>query len=115
MKTRNDASKTTSEVDGKNRIEEQFISSHAFHQTAGERVREITAREQFKPRILDSFDPTTQEVYRELPSTQKFIHKQLGQEKRVLIHSYHTNQRGQEQGFSSRSHVARTKPNLAGQ
>jgi hypothetical protein len=30
-------------------------------------------------------------------STQKFIHKQPGREKRVLIRSYQTNQSGQEQ------------------
>jgi hypothetical protein len=42
----------------KNRIEEQFISSQAFHRTPGERVQKITAEEQFKPRALESFNPT---------------------------------------------------------
>jgi hypothetical protein len=68
-KTRSGASKITCEIDNKNRIEEQFISSQSFHQTPGGRVREITAKEQFKPRILESFVPTTQELYRHLPGT----------------------------------------------
>jgi hypothetical protein len=48
-KTRNSASKTTCEIDHKNRIEEQFISSQVFHQTPGGRVREITVGERFEP------------------------------------------------------------------
>jgi hypothetical protein len=62
---RNGASKTTCEIDDKNRLEKQFISSQAFHRTPGGRVREITTGEQFKPRNLESFDPTTQELYRD--------------------------------------------------
>jgi hypothetical protein len=49
------------EIDEKNRIEEQFISSQAFYRTPGGRVREITAGEQFEPRTLESFDLATQE------------------------------------------------------
>jgi hypothetical protein len=56
-----DAGKTTCEIDGKNQIKEQFISSHAFHQTPSGRIREISTGEQFEPRNLESFDPTTQE------------------------------------------------------
>jgi hypothetical protein len=63
--TRNGASKTTCKINDKNRLEKQFISSQSFHRTPGGRVRETTAREQFKPRILESFDPTTQESYRD--------------------------------------------------
>jgi hypothetical protein len=53
-----------SEIDDKNRIEEQFISLQTFHRTPGGRVREITVREQFEPRILESFDTVTQESHR---------------------------------------------------
>jgi hypothetical protein len=57
-----------SEIDDKNRIEKQFISSQAFHRTPGGRVREITAGEQFKLRTLESFDSATQESYRGSPA-----------------------------------------------
>jgi hypothetical protein len=66
-------SQNTSEIDDKNRIKEQFISSQAFHRITGGRVREIIAEEQFEPRILESFDPTTQEPNRLHPAT---IHTQ---------------------------------------
>jgi hypothetical protein len=72
--TRIGASKTTCKIDDKNRIEEQFISSHAFHRTSGGRVQEITAGKRFEPRILESFDPVTQELYQHLPAT---IHKEI--------------------------------------
>jgi hypothetical protein len=58
---RNNAGTTTCENDDKNRIEEQFIYSYAFHRTPGGRVGEITTTEQFEPRTLKSFDPVTQE------------------------------------------------------
>jgi hypothetical protein len=51
----------------KNRIEEQFISLQAFHQTPGGRVQKIITEGRFEPRILESFDPVTQEIYRLLP------------------------------------------------
>jgi hypothetical protein len=57
--TRIDAGKTTSEIDNKNQIEEQFISSAAFLRTSGGHVREITAEVQFRLRIIESFDPAT--------------------------------------------------------
>jgi hypothetical protein len=41
----------------KTRLEEQFISSQAFHRTTGGRVRETTAGERFRPRIFETFDP----------------------------------------------------------
>jgi hypothetical protein len=50
--TQNSASKTTSKINDKNQREEQFISSQAFHRTLGERVRETTAGQQFKPRAF---------------------------------------------------------------
>jgi hypothetical protein len=64
---------TTSEIDDKNRIEEQFISSQVFHRTLGGRVQKTTAGEKFEPRNLESFNPVTQELYRFLPAT---IHTQ---------------------------------------
>jgi hypothetical protein len=67
MKTRNGASKTTSEIDDKNQIEEQFISSQSFHRTPDGRVRKITVEVQFEPRNLESFDPVTQELYQTSP------------------------------------------------
>jgi hypothetical protein len=60
VETRNSASKTTCDIEDKNQIEEQFISSQSFHRTLGERVREITVGKRFEPRILESFDPITQ-------------------------------------------------------
>jgi hypothetical protein len=60
---RNGASKTTSEIDDENWIEKQFLSSQAFHGTPDGRVQEITAAEQFEPRILEYFVPVTQESY----------------------------------------------------
>jgi hypothetical protein len=71
--THNSASESTCKIDDKNRIEEQFISSQAFHRTPGGRVRETTVGEQFKPRILETFDPVTQEIYWLHPAT---IHTQ---------------------------------------
>jgi hypothetical protein len=68
METRNGASKTTREIDDKNRFEKQFISSQAFHRTPGRRVRETTAGERFEPRILESLDPVTQESNRLQPA-----------------------------------------------
>jgi hypothetical protein len=67
-----------SEIDDKNRIKEQFISSQAFHRTPGGHIQEITARERFEPRILKSFDPVTQELYRLLPA---MMHTQKHKEK----------------------------------
>jgi hypothetical protein len=58
--TRNSAGKTTSEIDDKNQIEEQFISSQAFHRTFGGRVQKTTVEDQFEPQNLESFDPVTQ-------------------------------------------------------
>jgi hypothetical protein len=72
-KTQIDVSRNTCKIDNKNQIEQQFISSQAFHRTSGGRVREITVGEQFEPKILESFDPATQELYRLFPVT---IHKQ---------------------------------------
>jgi hypothetical protein len=67
-------------IDNKNQIEEQFTSSHAFHRTPAGRVQEITAEEQFEPRILESFDSVTPELYRHLPAT---IHPQQHNTKRI--------------------------------
>jgi hypothetical protein len=62
-KTRNGASKITSEIDNKNQIEKQFMSSQVFYRTRSERVQKITVEEQFKSQNLESFDPITQEIY----------------------------------------------------
>jgi hypothetical protein len=40
---RNGASKITCEIDDKNQLEKQFISTQLFHRTIGERVQETTA------------------------------------------------------------------------
>jgi hypothetical protein len=64
-------------IDDKNWIKEQIISSQAFHRTPGERVREITAGERFEPRILKSFNPVTQELYRHHPATVHSQHEQF--------------------------------------
>jgi hypothetical protein len=45
VKTQNGASKTMSEIDDKNWVEEQFVSSHAFHRTSGERVQKTIVGE----------------------------------------------------------------------
>jgi hypothetical protein len=71
--TRNGARKTTCEIDDKNWIKKQFISSQTFHRTPDERVRKTTAEEQFEPQNLESFDPATQKLYRFHPTT---IHTQ---------------------------------------
>jgi phosphotransferase system IIB component len=59
--TRHNAGKNTCEIDDENQINEQYISSQEFHQTASGRVQKIIVGEQFKPRILGSFDPVTQD------------------------------------------------------
>jgi hypothetical protein len=75
METWNGASKTTCEIDDKNRLIKQIISSQAFHRTAGGRVQETTAEEQFRLENLESFDPVAQERYRGLPTTIHTQHK----------------------------------------
>jgi hypothetical protein len=59
--TLNGAQKNPFEIDDKIRIEEQFISSQAFHRTPGGHVWETTVGERFEPRNLESFDLVTQE------------------------------------------------------
>jgi hypothetical protein len=71
-------SKTTCEIDDKNQIEDPFISSQSFHWTPAERIQEITVKERFKPQIIESFDPVTQELYRHLTAA---IHTQELKEK----------------------------------
>jgi hypothetical protein len=73
-KTRNDAGKNTCEIDDKNQIEEQFISSQAFYRTPSERVQEITTRVQFEPQNLKSFDPVTQEQDRLSPCNKNLAY-----------------------------------------
>jgi hypothetical protein len=63
--TWNGVSKTTQEIDDKNRLEKQFISCQAFHRTPGGRVQETTAGERFIPQILKTFDPVAQEHYQD--------------------------------------------------
>jgi hypothetical protein len=43
--------------------------SQVFYRTPGGHAQKITAEEQFKPQILESFDPMTQELYRIHPAT----------------------------------------------
>jgi hypothetical protein len=50
--TQNGTSKTTSNIDDKIWLKEQFISSQLFHRTFGGHVQKITVRERFKPQIL---------------------------------------------------------------
>jgi hypothetical protein len=50
------------------------MSSQAFHQTPGSRIRKTTAEEQFRLENLDLFEPVAQEIYRDedlQQSTQK--------------------------------------------
>jgi hypothetical protein len=65
-RTQNGARKTTSEIDNKNQIEEQFISSQPFHRISDGHVRKTTAGERFEPRNLESFGPATQESYQNM-------------------------------------------------
>jgi hypothetical protein len=51
----------TREIDDKNRLEKQFISSQAFHRAPGGRVRETTTGEQFGLENLELFNPAAQE------------------------------------------------------
>jgi hypothetical protein len=55
--------RSTTEINSENNLYPQLS-----HQTPVDRVREITAGEQFEPRNLESFDPVTQELYRYLPA-----------------------------------------------
>jgi molybdenum-dependent DNA-binding transcriptional regulator ModE len=59
------------------RLEKQFISFQAFHRTPGGRVRETTVGERLGPRILETFDPVAQEIYRLLSAMN---HKQQEQQ-----------------------------------
>jgi hypothetical protein len=63
-KARKGANKTTREIDDKNSTQKQFISSQSFHRTPGGRVQKTTAGERFRPQILETFRPVTQEQYR---------------------------------------------------
>jgi hypothetical protein len=71
VKTRNNVGKTTCKIDDENQLEEQFISSQAFHWTPSGRVQEITAEVQFKLGNLNSFDPMTEESYRQHPANSR--------------------------------------------
>jgi hypothetical protein len=68
METQIGASKNTCEIDDKNQIKEQYLSSQAFHRTPSGRVRQITARVRFELQNLESFDPVTQELCPLLPA-----------------------------------------------
>jgi hypothetical protein len=56
-------------TDDENRLEEQFISSQAFHQILGGHVREITAGVQLRLRKLELFDPIARDQHRLTPET----------------------------------------------
>jgi hypothetical protein len=75
VETRNSASKTSCEIDDINQLEKRFISSQAFHRTPGGRIQKTTTEEQFKPKIIESFDPVTKEgtsasTYTNTPQTK---------------------------------------------
>jgi hypothetical protein len=72
----NGCSQDPDKIDNRNQLKTQFISSQAFHRTPGGRVWEITAGERFEQRILESFEPATQKLYRDLPAT---IHTRIPQ------------------------------------
>jgi hypothetical protein len=74
--------KNTCEIDDKNRIKEQFISSQVFYRTTGGRVQKITTEEQFESRILEYFDPVTQEYNRD-EILQQYTHKNLKQNRNL--------------------------------
>jgi hypothetical protein len=59
MQTRNNARKTSSEIDDKNQIEEQFMSSQAFHWTPAGCIQKITAEVQCRLENLELFNPIT--------------------------------------------------------
>jgi hypothetical protein len=48
METHINVDKTTCEINDKNRIEEEFISSQIFHRTPGGRIQKITTEERFE-------------------------------------------------------------------
>jgi hypothetical protein len=104
VEIQNGASKTTCEIDDKNQIEEQFISSQVFHQTPGGRVQKITAGERFEPRTLESFNLVTQELYRLLPATIHPQHHNTSESNHRRNSSSHTklklsNSRGRALGW----------------
>jgi hypothetical protein len=61
VKTQNDASKDMCEINDKNQIREQFISSQTFHRIPGERFQKITAGERFGLVKLEPFVLVAQE------------------------------------------------------
>jgi hypothetical protein len=53
------------EINDKNWVKEQYISSQTFHRIPGVRIQKITVEKQIEPSTLESFDPVTQEYNRE--------------------------------------------------
>jgi hypothetical protein len=49
------------EIDDKNQIEEQFISSQPFHRTLDDRIQKTTVEVQLRLGNLEFFDPTAEE------------------------------------------------------
>jgi hypothetical protein len=80
--------KKTCKINDKNQLKSLFMSSQTFHRTPGGRIQEITAGEQFEPRILECFDLVTQELYRHLPAT---IHTQEAKGINGKIRAFTTN------------------------
>jgi hypothetical protein len=68
---------TSCKINDKNQLKKQFISSQAFHRTPGVRAQEITVGDRFEPRILESFDPVTQEHNRASPARTETTPQQL--------------------------------------
>jgi hypothetical protein len=70
------------------------MSSQSFHRTPGGLVQKITTGERFEPRILESFDPVTQELYQHLPATiHTEIHTKKAFEERLGSQSTTSNRR----------------------
>jgi hypothetical protein len=68
VEIQNGASKTTSEIDNKNQLEEQFITSQVFHRTPGGHVQKITVGEKIEPQILELFNLVAQESNQASPA-----------------------------------------------
>jgi hypothetical protein len=97
------ARKNTCEIDDRNQIKEQYISSQIFYRTPGGRVGETTTEEQFEPQNIESFYPMTQELNRDSPATIHPIGKQnnrpavtLEQDPRSYKSRFYTGYSGQE-------------------
>jgi hypothetical protein len=84
------------EINDRNQLEKQFISSQAFHQTPGGHVQEITTGERFEPRIIESFNLVIQEqywVHLQTPSKSHENHSLTWEPKQTSLASFSHNQK----------------------